>query len=85
MIPTRYELYLDPNLDTQLFNGTNRITINVLQRTNEITLHSNYMDIISTEFQSNDRTINVSLMFELYALELYALGLCLTNNNVCYI
>lgn len=64
-MPTLYSLHLYPNLETRLFNGTNRITLNVLRSTQVIVLHSVGLDIESIAFSTGSRSIAAT--FELVA------------------
>nr|XP_036673722.1 glutamyl aminopeptidase-like [Drosophila suzukii] len=45
MVPTHYNLYWHPDLETGSFTGQLRITINVVEATNQIVLHSYLLDI----------------------------------------
>ncbi|CAD7084084.1 unnamed protein product [Hermetia illucens] len=46
IIPDVYDLHLNPNLESGEFTGQQTITINVLEATNEIILHSNGLTIL---------------------------------------
>jgi len=45
LVPTHYNLYWHPDLETGSFTGQLRITINVVEATNQIVLHSYLLDI----------------------------------------
>jgi len=46
-VPTHYELYWHPDLETGNFTGQQRISIKVVEATNQIILHSYLLDITS--------------------------------------
>lgn len=58
--PTLYTLHINPNLSTFLFNATNVITVNVLERTNVIDVHSNGLDIARVEVRTATATLGSS-------------------------
>ncbi|XP_033165698.1 glutamyl aminopeptidase [Drosophila mauritiana] len=47
LVPTHYELYWHPDLETGNFTGQQRISIKVVEATNQIILHSYLLDITS--------------------------------------
>lgn len=54
LIPTNYDLYLNPNVETGLFTGHEIINITVLEATDKIVLHSLYLTIDSVQVYQAD-------------------------------
>lgn len=45
VVPSLYELVLEPDFDTDTFNGSVRISVTIVSTTNTIILHANQLDI----------------------------------------
>lgn len=45
MKPSHYDLYLHPDMESGKFTGQEKITVNVLEATNQIILHSHKLQI----------------------------------------
>ncbi|XP_022221899.2 glutamyl aminopeptidase [Drosophila obscura] len=52
--PVHYELYWHPDLDTGTFTGQEKITISVLEATNQIVLHSYLLDVTNVYVLNHD-------------------------------
>jgi len=51
-LPSRYEIRLEPDLKRFIFDGTVQITVDVREATDELTLHSKQLSIISVSFMA---------------------------------
>jgi puromycin-sensitive aminopeptidase len=56
IIPIEYEIQLKPDLDNFIFEGIETITIDVLEKTKSITLHSKDIEILTAEYQESPLT-----------------------------
>lgn len=54
LVPTNYDLYLNPNVETGVFTGHEIINITVLEATDKIVLHSLYLSIDSVQVYQAD-------------------------------
>lgn len=54
LIPTNYDLYLNPNVETGVFTGSEIINITVLEATDKIVLHSLYLTIDKVQVYQAD-------------------------------
>lgn len=60
VIPTFYDLHLNPDLKTGLFTGKINITLKFLEITDEIVLHSEGLEIKSVKiYDGNNNTVEV--------------------------
>lgn len=56
LTPTNYDLYLHPNIETGLFTGHEIINITVNEDTDQIVLHSLYLDVMGPVVLQSDGT-----------------------------
>ncbi len=60
IVPTRYELRLEPDLDRSVFSGHATITLTVLQAADEIVLNAAELHIVSATLLSGEGTTQVA-------------------------
>ena len=57
VIPQKYKLFLEPNLDTFTFDGEVEISVEIINKTDRITLNAAELTIFSTSIQIGENTI----------------------------
>lgn len=57
VFPITYDLALRPDIEEEIFNGTNRININITQATNKILMHSHRLNISSIVVENSDGNV----------------------------
>lgn len=63
VIPRDYKLYLNPDLTSSRFDGSVKITVDILNITNSITLHSSKLVIDSSQTTLANSSINTKPLF----------------------
>lgn len=64
MKPTVYDLYLNPDVTTGQFSGYNAISLNIVESTRTITLHSHLLDITKVQVFDGDTEIKSEFSLE---------------------
>ncbi|KAH8382119.1 hypothetical protein KR009_002030 [Drosophila setifemur] len=58
VVPTHYEIYWHPDLETGNFTGQEKITVRVVEATNQIVLHTHLLDITSVFFYTSSLLVD---------------------------
>src|SRR5579864_4113004 len=64
VIPSHYQLALDPDIAAQKFSGEETITVQIQQETNEITLNSLGLDISLAELTAGGATLPAQVTYD---------------------
>jgi Peptidase M1 N-terminal domain len=85
VIPKRYDLLMHPDLKRKTFNGTVKISVDVLEPVEFIAMHSKYLNITKVLLQNNkDQEVSLKATSDYEKYELFVLETCNTIDKGQY-